>query len=955
MSLVGSAASVTVSDIEALQAGMECFTNAAEATTFAAAVNAGTLTVNGIANQYFINMSAFTVAAMLDDSLMHGGVPTAGKLLNPSSIANELQNLTFATNAAGGAIVSAAQSGVNLALKIGTNQVTTAAEVVAVGIAAGDGTQNNFIPNFVTGQSVSQFAVLASVAIFGNASLAQVITGYVNNWLNFYNGVGAGAVQPGLNATSQSYAAAFGDAVGLYIQNTATFGTFNSKLAFNALVNNALVLDGVPGSAYTPGVALVLQQVPQQLQGGSSNTFTLTVGVDAGPAFTTSVPGAIFIAAPGANPPLGTTNTLNSGDNLQDSANDGTLNLTQVKSTGVGSNPANASGVTMNGISDANILNLAATTGGFNGNITGLLNVTLMNGSNAGEELGNANFGLNTALQKVTLQADQDFTAWMTNAALAGAKSVTVDLEVGVVGGYNSEVEFNNSDGGANTYNTIAVVSGGLFANNLDLDATAPTIKVSGGQHLTMTGAALDTGPLVTFDASASTGGVTAEFFGTGSATVIGGSGADNFTFDASVGNINVSGGAGNDTFTFLSTKGGSATFGLGDSADGGPGTDLLRIQADNGEILKGGTITTIERVEHITNNPANGDFTAEINNLGSATALTLDGNYNGHTVTVNDLTDGVTIQYGGVQLGNLFLHHVGVIGTDHLQMLGASMTALHTDIDVGLTVDSIGNTNSILDVSDVKSNVVVTGNTLLTFGTVAGPYSFATGIIDASTDTGGVSTVFAGGDSLTFLGGFGNDFVRLNGNAGDLVNFQNGGNDTVQFEQANSSIQQLGNNNYQHVINWSNDIINLDAPFSSGLTSPPLDYTDTGNQVNGGDATNIDVYDAGSIINLSGSHINFIKAADAVAAPGTTNSQQGFAASIGAGSIVTNNGTNSVVWSYFDSTHNQMVLGAVDVPTGGGGSVGVITATDKFDVIATIGMSQADYNAFTVANLHFV
>src|SRR5262249_45428575 len=150
------------------------FTNSSQASAFAAQVNAGTNTVDAIAHQFFGNMSAFTVAAMLDDALMQGGVPTAGKLLNPSSPANELQNLTFATNAAGNPIVSAAQSGVNLALKIGTNQVTTAAEVIAVGIAAGDGTQNHFLTTFGT-LSVAQFAVSASNAIFGTSALASVI------------------------------------------------------------------------------------------------------------------------------------------------------------------------------------------------------------------------------------------------------------------------------------------------------------------------------------------------------------------------------------------------------------------------------------------------------------------------------------------------------------------------------------------------------------------------------------------------------------------------------------------------------------------------------------------------------------------------------------------------------------------------------------------------------------
>ena len=190
MSLTGPASSVTVSDIQALQAGMEAFTNSAEATAFAAQVNAGATTVAAIAQQYFQNNTALTVAAMLDDSLMQGGVPTAGPLLNPSSVKNELQQLT---NPLPSSITGAAQAGINLAIKIGTNQVTTAAEVIAVGVAAGDGTQNNFLTNFGS-LSVSQFATNASNAIFGNSTLASTITGYVNNWLSFYNGVGKGAI-----------------------------------------------------------------------------------------------------------------------------------------------------------------------------------------------------------------------------------------------------------------------------------------------------------------------------------------------------------------------------------------------------------------------------------------------------------------------------------------------------------------------------------------------------------------------------------------------------------------------------------------------------------------------------------------------------------------------------------------------------------------------------------------
>jgi hypothetical protein len=425
-----------------------------------------------------------------------------------------------------------------------------------------------------------------------------------------------------------------------------------------------------------------------------------------------------------------------------------------------------------------------------------------------------------------------------------------------------------------------------------------------------------------------------------------------------------VQGGAGNDVFTFFTTPGGGATFGPGDSADGGPGNDALDIWADTGAILQGGAIINIERVVHHTVDPATGDFTADISKIGSATNFLLAGDYNGHNVTVNNLVDAVTIEYGdgGVNLDNLTLHHAGPIGTDNLTMFDATMVELHTDLDQGLHVNSTDGPNTIIDVSNVNSNVVVTGDTPLNFGTsVPGAYKFDGGIIDASTDTGGVATTFAAGTHNTFIGGSGIDLVRLLGNSGDLVNFANGEDDRVQFEQANQdatqTLQSFGvgtNNTYQHVINWStsNDTINIAIPFG-GLNNPPLDYTDnvpvTG--VAPGDATLLRDYTNGDLIDLSLTHINFIKTDTAVNGTGLT-AQQGFAESIGAGTITVNALIHEVVWSYYDSAHSQMVLGAVDSQFA---TPGTIRSADHFDVIGTIGMSQTDYNNFTASNLHFV
>ena len=126
----------------------------------------------------------------------------------------------------------------------------------------------------------------------------------------------------------------------------------------------------------------------------------------------------------------------------------------------------------------------------------------------------------------------------MTDAALAGVND-EVNLNLNVAAGYDSEVQ--SLIRGGNGYQTINVNSGGGGDNFL----TSRRTMVS---HLSMflavipgnrwVGAGL--GPLDTFDASAMSGGVDATFNGTGSATVIGGSGADHFTFPASAVDINV-------------------------------------------------------------------------------------------------------------------------------------------------------------------------------------------------------------------------------------------------------------------------------------------------------------------------------------------------------------------------------------------------------------------------------
>src|SRR5262245_4998203 len=136
---------VSQSDLTALQAGVAVFTDPAAATTQMNNINTNTppgSSVFSYATTLFQGQVGGTQIAMAVDSLVQGGVPTAGALqpidkLDP--VKNELQNLTV--NPGQGAIPAATALGV----KIGVDPIVFAAESIAVGLAAGgDGTQNNF-------------------------------------------------------------------------------------------------------------------------------------------------------------------------------------------------------------------------------------------------------------------------------------------------------------------------------------------------------------------------------------------------------------------------------------------------------------------------------------------------------------------------------------------------------------------------------------------------------------------------------------------------------------------------------------------------------------------------------------------------------------------------------------------------------------------------------------------
>jgi hypothetical protein len=243
--------------------------------------------------------------------------------------------------------------------------------------------------------------------------------------------------------------------------------------------------------------------------------------------------------------------------------------------------------------------------------------------------------------------------------------------------------------GGA--YGKLIVDSGGS-GNTLVLDATTPEIDVAGPTApatttapLTISGDALDIGTLHKFDGSLATGALDVFFEGTGHVAAIGGSG--------------------DDTFTFTTIPGGGATFSDASTVDGGAGTNLLVIEADHGSILDAGEGAGIKNIQTIVHETvpgglgANGDFSADLKGMGSATTFDLAGNYNGHDVHVTDITNALTEEYSGSNLDDLFLvHTTPAAGFINFEMNGGvTLNQLHVAAGLDeLNIDSTGGGNDI-------------------------------------------------------------------------------------------------------------------------------------------------------------------------------------------------------------------------------------------------------------------
>jgi hypothetical protein len=259
------------------------------------------------------------------------------------------------------------------------------------------------------------------------------------------------------------------------------------------------------------------------LPSGTAQSLTLTAGVDtpttgftSGHGATATAAGSVFEAGPGSNPPLGVTNTLNTGDDLETSgAAIGATSLDFTAVANIGSllaNPPFAFGVTMNGVNVLNITNEAvvpilgtALTAGFQGDISGLL-VVNNNSSIAPTQLGGVGQGLKTLLTNYNItgyagpgEAAADTPAFSAIFAAAAA-DLTKTINIGITGGLGSTADdaaakfvFSNDSGVAgtaaapnNTYGTWSITHDS--SAYLDLNQDVVDGGVGGATALVLSG-----------------------------------------------------------------------------------------------------------------------------------------------------------------------------------------------------------------------------------------------------------------------------------------------------------------------------------------------------------------------------------------------------------------------------------------------------------------------------------
>ncbi len=370
-------------------------------------------------------------------------------------------------------------------------------------------------------------------------------------------------------------------------------------------------------------------------------------------------------------------------------------------------------------------------------------------------------------------------------------------------------------------------------ANTLAFGTAPATINVSGAGSLDL--GAL-TATTTTINASANTGGVKATAGAAATATVTGGSGADEFNVSAVTGDVVVSAGAGNDTIT--ATAGLTAT----DSIAGGDGQDTLVTTGTVADAVLA-KVTSVETVQ------ASGALTVTLGANAKAagvTAVKADG-ANGLSVTTATGFDGalaVTAGTGANTVNNAGNATLTVTGTES-SLAGANLTGGTGNDTLVVTATSA----AALDLSGVTgfetvtvlpnattagtavklvlgANTVAAGKTL-TINASALSATGATLEVDTSAVPATATVVVVGGaqaDTITggaskhnLNGGAGDDVFDFSGTTLNADTTINGGDGADTLKMASVTAAALANvSNVENLALTTNASLNANISFTS-------------------------------------------------------------------------------------------------------------------------------------------
>jgi Ca2+-binding RTX toxin-like protein len=241
-----------------------------------------------------------------------------------------------------------------------------------------------------------------------------------------------------------------------------------------------------------------------------------------------------------------------------------------------------------------------------------------------------------------------------------------------------------------------------------------------------------------------------------------------------------ISGSASDDTIDGGFTASGTQTLNSLDSIDGNGGNDILNVN-----ISAAVTPASITEVETI-NVTASGGSLGLANTSGLET-LNLYGRSGGFSVSA--LSTGVTVSDSDTT-SNLTLGYQSVTGSSDAATVTLANVTGAADLTMAgietITVNSLGESNSIDVVGTSATNLTLTGTAPLTVGNLNTATTVKLNKIDASGASGGVTVTtgdMSGLDSnevLTVTGGAGKDTLNVGHTTSDMSISAGAGNDTV-------------------------------------------------------------------------------------------------------------------------------------------------------------------------------